>query len=139
MTIRLLSMEGVLHVLVITGIGICLIGGDVKDGSLLDREVLVVNGVTGADLGALGVEGNGERAASLDTGSLASVVNDRLVVLQSSQRNPSSVGLQSLTSYEPWEKFMRTTLRPTTFQVSRLFRDSPVSIGKLEPYLCGEH
>lgn len=74
-------MEGVLHVLVITGIGICLIGGDVKDGSLLDREVLVFNGVTGADLGALGVEGNGERAASLDTGSLARVVNDRLVVL----------------------------------------------------------
>lgn len=132
-------MGRVLHVLVITGIGICLIGGDVKDGSLLDREVLVFNGVTGADLGALGVEGNGEGTASLETGSLARVVNDRLVVLQSSQRNPSSVGLQSLTSYEPWEKFMRTTLRPTTFQVSQLIRDRPVSTGKLEPYLCGEH
>lgn len=132
-------MEGVLHVLVVTGSGVCLIGGDVKDGALLDGEVLVVDGVTSADLGALGVEGNGEGTASLETGSLARVVNDRLVVLQTNQRNPSSVGLQLLTSYEPWEKFMRTTLRPTTFRVSQPFQDRPVSTGKLGSYLCGEH
>ena len=75
-----------LHVLIITGSGVRLIGGDVEDGALLDREILVTDGVTGTDFGALGVKGNSERAASLDTGSLARVVNDRLVVLQTSQR-----------------------------------------------------
>jgi hypothetical protein len=105
---------GSLHVLVITGSGIGLISGDVKDGALRNREILVIDGVTGTDLGTLGVKGNGERTASLDTGSLARVVNDRLVVLQISQRESAfDVGSKELTSYEPWEKFMRTTLRPT--------------------------
>lgn len=73
-----------LHVLIVTGVGVGIIGGDVKDGAFLDGEVLVADSVSGTDLGALGVEGNGERAASLDTGSLARVVNDRLVVLRKS-------------------------------------------------------
>lgn len=75
-------MRMFLHVLIIRSSGVCLIGGDVEHGALLDGEVLVTDGVTGTDLGALGVEGNSERASDLDTGSLASVVNDRLVVLQ---------------------------------------------------------
>jgi hypothetical protein len=75
----------VLHVLIVRSSGVCLIGGDVEHGTLLDGVVLVTDGVTGTDLGALGVEGNGKRATSLDTGGLASVVNDRLVVLQASQ------------------------------------------------------
>lgn len=75
-------MGMILHVLIIRSSGVCLIGGDVEHGALLDGEILVTDGVTGTDLGALGVEGNGERATSLDTGGLARVVNDRLVVLQ---------------------------------------------------------
>ena len=72
----------VLHVLIVRSSGVCLIGGDVEHGALLDGEVLVTDGVTGTDLRALGVKGNSERASNLDTGGLASVVNDRLVVLQ---------------------------------------------------------
>lgn len=75
-------METFLHVLVIRSSGVCLIGGDVEHGALFNGEILVTNGVTGTDLGALSVKGNGERATNLDTGGLASVVNDRLVVLQ---------------------------------------------------------
>lgn len=75
-------MGMILHVLIIRSSGVCLIGGDVEHGTLLDGEILVTDGVTGTDLGALGVESNGERATSLDTGGLARVVNDRLVVLR---------------------------------------------------------
>lgn len=81
-TIQFLAMRMFLHVLIIRSSGVCLIGGDVQHGALLDGVVLVTDGVTGTDLGALGVKGNSERASNLDTGSLASVVNDRLVVLQ---------------------------------------------------------
>lgn len=69
------------HVLVVAGSGVLLIGRDVELRAGLDRDVLVADGVTRADLGALGVEGNGERATSLDARSLAGVVDDRLVVL----------------------------------------------------------
>ena len=75
-------MGMILHVLIVRRSGIRLIGGDVEHGALLDGDVLVTGGVTGTDLGALGVQGNGERAANLDTSGLARVVNDRLVVLQ---------------------------------------------------------
>jgi hypothetical protein len=83
-------MGVILHVLIIGSSGVCLISGDVEHGARRDGVVLVTDGVTGTDLGALGVEGNGDRATSLDTGSLASVVNDRLVVLQTSQLRSSS-------------------------------------------------
>jgi hypothetical protein len=79
----------ILHVLIITGSGICLISGDVEHGALTDGDILVTDGVTGTDLGALGVEGNGERATDLGAGGLTRVVNDRLVVLQTSQRRVS--------------------------------------------------
>lgn len=81
-TIQSSAMIMFLHVLIIRSSGVCLIGGDVEHGALLDGEVLVTDGVTGTDLGALGVERNSERASDLETGSLASVVNDGLVVLQ---------------------------------------------------------
>lgn len=84
------SKEGILHVLIVTGGGVCLIGGDVEDGAFLDGEILVTDGVTGTDLGALSVEGNGERTASLETGGLTGVVNDRLVVLRTCQQIPIS-------------------------------------------------
>lgn len=38
------------HVLVVTGGGILLIGGDVELVALLDGDVLVVDGVSGTDL-----------------------------------------------------------------------------------------
>ena len=72
----------ILHVLIVRRSGIRLIGGDVEHGALLDGDVLVTRSVTGTDLGALSVQGNRERAANLNTSSLARVVNDRLVVLQ---------------------------------------------------------
>jgi hypothetical protein len=60
-----------------------LIGRDVELRAGLDRDVLVADGVTRADLRALGVEGNGERATGLDARSFAGVVDDGLVVLGS--------------------------------------------------------
>lgn len=41
---------GVLHVLLVAGGGILLVGGDVDLGTGADGEVLVVDGVTGSDL-----------------------------------------------------------------------------------------
>ena len=72
---------GDLHVLVVALGGVGIVGGDVEDIAGADGNVLVAGGVTSADLGALGVEGNGERAAGLGGLGLARVVNDRLVVL----------------------------------------------------------
>lgn len=43
--------------------------------------ILVILHETGSDLGALGVEGNGDGSEGLAGGGLTSVVNDRLVVL----------------------------------------------------------
>jgi hypothetical protein len=115
---NLSSKEGILHVLIVTGGGVCLIGGDVEDGAFLDGEILVTDGVTGTDLGALSVEGNGERTASLETGGLTGVVNDRLVVLRTFHANDvetncDRVSLPLLNNFTPSEKVL--------------------------PYLCGEH
>lgn len=70
-----------IHVLVITGSGISVIGGDVQLSARSDREILIVSGVTSTDLGALGVKSNGQRTTGLNTGSLTGVVNHRLVIL----------------------------------------------------------
>lgn len=70
-----------LHVLVIAGVGICLVGGDVEHGAFLDGNILIPGSVARADFGALGVEGNGERATFLDFGGFAGMVDDGLVVL----------------------------------------------------------
>ena len=69
------------HVLVVGGGSVLLIGGDVQDGAGLDRDIGVTDSVTCADLGALGVKSNGERATGLCPLGLARVVDDRLVVL----------------------------------------------------------
>jgi hypothetical protein len=73
--------NGILHVLIVTGGGVGLVGGDVKLVADLDGDVGITNGVTSTDLGALGVKGDGQRTASLDTSSLTGVVDNRLVVL----------------------------------------------------------
>lgn len=69
------------HVLVVGGGSVLLIGGDVQNGASLDRDIGIANSVTCADLGALGVERNGKRATSLCPLGLTRVVDDRLVVL----------------------------------------------------------
>jgi hypothetical protein len=43
-------MNRILHVLVVTGSGVLVVGGDVDLGAGADGEVLVVDGVTGSDL-----------------------------------------------------------------------------------------
>lgn len=65
-----------LHVLIVTGSGICLIGGDVDFSAQADGIVLVANSVTGTDLRTLGVKGNGQRTAGLDTCGFTSIVDD---------------------------------------------------------------
>ena len=90
------------HVLVITGIGICLVRGDNELVAFLDRNVLVVGGVSGTDLRSFlpresecalrsdckryvgqthGVKSNGEGTAGLGLFGLTGVVDDGLVVL----------------------------------------------------------
>lgn len=70
--------RGSLHVLGGAGRGILLIGGDVQDGAGGDGEIGIVDGVAGTDLGALGVEGDGDLTALLGLLGSASIVNDRL-------------------------------------------------------------
>lgn len=70
-----------LHVLGITSSDVFLIGGDVHDGTDGDGNVLIAGGVAGTDLGALGVEGNGDGSSRVDVNGSAHIVNDRLVVL----------------------------------------------------------
>jgi hypothetical protein len=69
------------HVLVVAGGGVLLIGGNIQDCAGLDRDIGIANSVTCADLRALGVEGNGERATSLGPLGLTRVVDNGLVVL----------------------------------------------------------
>lgn len=57
---------------------VLLISGDVKDGTGGDGNILIILGVAGTDLRALGVKGNGNRAARMDLLSLTSIVNDGL-------------------------------------------------------------
>lgn len=72
---------GRLHVVSVTAGGVFLVSGDVDDLASSDGEVLVPLGVTGTDLGALGVEGNGDGAARLRSLGGAGIVDDGLVVL----------------------------------------------------------
>lgn len=76
-------MKRDLHGLIVASGGIRLIGGNGDLGTHLDGVVLVINGVTGTDLRALGVEGNSQRAAGLNASSLTGIVDDGLVVLMS--------------------------------------------------------
>lgn len=76
-------MKWNLHGLIVASGGIRLVGGNGDLGAHLDGVVLVVNGVAGTDFRALGVEGNGQRAAGLDAGGLTGIVDDGLVVLMS--------------------------------------------------------
>lgn len=69
------------HVLVVTGSGIRIIGGNVHLVASTDGNILIVGSVTRSDLGALGIKSNGNIATSVGSLGLTSVVNDRLVVL----------------------------------------------------------
>lgn len=106
--------------------------------ALLDGDVLVVGGVASADLRSFlhsgvsagtwkpraierthGVEGNGERATGLDASGLAGVIDNGLVVLigwsvlrRGARKKTENTPRGRHTSYEPWEKFIRTTFRP---------------------------
>jgi hypothetical protein len=107
--------SGIIHVLVVAGSGIFVVGGDVDNGTSLDWKVGITNSVSSSDFWALCVQSNGKRSAWKFLFCGFGVVYDRLVVLKMGEyfaglRNALS---RKLTSYDPWEKFMRTTLRPT--------------------------
>lgn len=70
-----------LHVVGVAGSLVLVIGGNVDDGTGGNGQVSIVNGVTGSDLGALGVESNGAGTAGVSGDGLAGIVNDGLVVL----------------------------------------------------------
>ena len=67
-----------LHVLRIAGLLKLLVGREVHDGAGLNGDIDIVLGVTGPDLRALGVQGNGDLAALLDLLGLAGIVDDGL-------------------------------------------------------------
>lgn len=90
------------HVLVITGVGICLVRGDNELVTFLDRNVLVVGGVSSTDLRSFlprgseyvlrsnreryegqthGVKSNGKGTTGLGLLGLTGVVDHGLVVL----------------------------------------------------------
>jgi hypothetical protein len=70
-----------LHVLVVAGSSILLIGGDVDLGTGRDGDISITGGVTGSDLWTLGVKGDGDLTTGLNSLGLTGVVNDGLVVL----------------------------------------------------------
>jgi hypothetical protein len=70
-----------LHVVRVAGGGVLLVGGEVEDLAGGEGQVGVVLGVAGTDLGALGVEGDGDLTAGLGLLGAAGVVNDGLVIL----------------------------------------------------------
>lgn len=78
----LISEKEISYVLITTGVGICLIGGDVELGSCFNRNIGVTDGITSTDLGTLSVESDSKRATRLDASSLTRVIDNRLVVLQ---------------------------------------------------------
>jgi hypothetical protein len=69
------------HVLCVASSGVLLIGGDVENGTRFQRQILVTLGVTSSDLGALGVQSNGNLASGLNLLCLASIVDDGLMIL----------------------------------------------------------
>lgn len=83
------------HVLVVGSGSILVVCGDVDLGACGNGNVLVVWSVSGADLGTLGVEGDGDRAAFLGGLGLAGVVNDGLVVLVAAVREVHADDLQT--------------------------------------------
>lgn len=79
---RILVRQGYcVHVLSIASSGVLVVGGEVHDLAGGDGDISVVLGVAGADLGALGVEGDGDLTAGLGLLGGAGIVNDGLVVL----------------------------------------------------------
>lgn len=70
-----------LHVLSVAGSLVFVIGGDVQDSAGGKRQISIVCCVTGSDLGALGVQSDGDLTAGLGLLGGASIVNDGLVVL----------------------------------------------------------
>lgn len=70
-----------LHVLVVAGSSIFVVGGNVDLGASRNGDVRVPGGVARSDLGAFGVQRNGNLTAFLGFLSSAGIVNDRLVVL----------------------------------------------------------
>lgn len=52
--------------------------------ALLDGEILIIGSVTRTDLGSLGVKSNGEGSTGLSLLGFARVIDNRLVVLESS-------------------------------------------------------
>lgn len=70
-----------LHVLIVTGGSIGIVGGNVQLVADLDGNIRIANGVTSTNLRALGVKSDGQGTASLNASSLTSVIDDRLVVL----------------------------------------------------------
>lgn len=70
-----------IHVVSVASSSVLLISGDVDDLAGRNGEVGISNGVSGTDLGALGVEGNGDGTTVLGGNSSTGIVNDRLVVL----------------------------------------------------------
>jgi len=77
----MLRKRDALHVLIVTGGSIGIVGGDVQLVADLDGNVRIANGVTSTDLRALSVQSDGQGTASLNASSLTSVIDDRLVVL----------------------------------------------------------
>lgn len=69
------------HVLGIARSSILVVSGKVHDGTGGNGQINIVLGVTSTDLGALCVESNGDRAASVGGHGLAGIVNDGLVVV----------------------------------------------------------
>lgn len=69
------------HVVRVASGGVLVVGGEVEDLAGGEGQVGVVLGLTGADLGALGVEGDGDLTAGLGLFGGAGVVNDGLVIL----------------------------------------------------------
>ena len=106
-------IDRVLHVLVVASSGVLVVGGDVDLGAGADGEVLVADGVAGSDLRSFLDACQCSSSVTITrfqpTVSRAMATGRPAWVLSASRA-------LSMTdwwySYEPWEKFMRTTLRP---------------------------
>lgn len=95
--VNLLDNVGVVNVhdLVVANLLVLGVGGEEHDVASLDVPVLVVLGETGSDLGALGVEGNGEGSALELLLGLSGVLNHRLVVLVRAVREVHSHNVET--------------------------------------------
>jgi len=66
----------------IAGSGKLVVGGDIHDGAGRDWNVSIAGSLAGTDLGALGIESNGDLAALLNPLGFAGIVDDRLYIKQ---------------------------------------------------------